>query len=94
MTNEQMLNSHRAKVEEKPEVKKKHILRKTISGLSMFSVSVIQTGGSTGTTERRHVSSQKFGGIDETKITTDREIHDSVCPLVCNGLYRVFLHPG
>ena len=40
------------------------------------------------------VSSQKVGGIDETKITTDRELHDSVCPIVCDGLYRVFLHPG
>ncbi|MDY6875091.1 MAG: hypothetical protein SWK90_02650 [Chloroflexota bacterium] len=57
MTNEQMIkmiNSHQAKVEEKPEVKKKHILSKTISGLGMFSGSVVQTGGSTGTTGRRH----------------------------------------
>jgi len=57
MTNEQMIkmiNSHQAKVEEKPEVKKKHTLSKTINGLSVFSASVIQAGGSTGTTEQRH----------------------------------------
>ena len=33
---------------------KKRILRKTISGLSVFSASVVQAGGSTGTTDRRH----------------------------------------